>query len=92
MEKKHWKILLSSISFIVLVLLVIFKVIPDIEEGHNRQVLEEHKKEQMKLMATCLEGCTYYEIAIPYDENNSRITYFDHCANDCNDAYPIDLK
>ena len=52
-------------------------------------ILEDKREKELKQESfnTCLIGCAFYENAIPYDKDNSRVVYFDYCANDCNDKY-----
>ena len=53
------------------------------------EMLENKREQKLKgdLFNTCLDGCIFYENSIPYDKDNSRVTYFDYCANNCNNRY-----
>ena len=70
--------IIGGIVFILLIMSLIFKIIPDIQEGQAKQIDAEWNNKFNR----CLEGCSFYEKAIPY-VNGSREVYFDYCANDC---------
>jgi len=77
-----WKIILGGTIMIICLLILFiveFKVLP---EGVKRQQIVEQKIE----FDICLQGCKFYENAIPYI-NNSRVVYFDFCAGDCRNKY-----
>ncbi len=81
MKNKHCMIIFGSL-IAILAIIFLFKVLPDIAEGIKNQQIEEQRIE----FDICLQGCKFYEDAIPYI-NNTKITHFDFCANDCDNEY-----
>lgn len=79
--KYYWKSLII-VGLLILFIILYLKVLPEIQEGNRLYLIAEIKEK----FDVCLQGCMFYDNAIPYI-NNTKVGYFDYCFNDCLSLY-----